>query len=1349
MAKIVPKLNLNKTPQIVENASLVFAKNIKVTKDGSIVRDDGIIEVTAINDILSVNNNQLVGYITYNTCIYLFIYSVIENNSAIYKYDERLNTCIALDTAWHYEGYVNNTCSTQVFGEAIVNLNSDVILIVSEKGNDSLMIPIKYINLNRTSSSDNESIYTQSPRIPIINLIFVKKYTRTIPNGIYQFFVRYEIKKGYYTNWMPCSKEMYSGTQILQDTIQGSVKYINTNSDSTESFIFNVDNLTGQSYGYKSFQIGFILSHDDSTVARAWKHFGFDVHTIYFDYDTDYIEEVNIDDMLDSVYQVYNAKNITNFKNKVYISNYKESDFNPDFSSYAEAIEIELGEHKLNSDTKIYYKDKPIGTLTLPNGELGYTDFLDESDVPEGNTFDELLDKLLIGTYKGDPDVSDPIYDSRDDNTYSLYPKQHTTQYNLKYYYREIGQYMWEDGNEVLANPSYNLGLEIYYIKVKLDNITDPIELTLNKSIYTRDEYWTQGMSADIEKLVLHELAITSDTRLQYYAFDGKGYVYVTDGTNIHKIEYIEYKIHRRHVYNTWMPHSETNVSGYYYFTIDGFTQVRKLDNFIITKFIARKHYTFDFSSLIPFKSYTFYVHYVKETGETTNGYKIREVLATNTDLSLEEGKVIYPKFSNITYPEGYPYCFISIVDTNNNVSQIFNKNNCLDIDSLLLPVNKDIRVYSLSKLNAYIENHPDATKYDVNDIPPTLYANYIYSGKYNVDYPNYFGASGKLVLGEGDKLDDNYNLPDGDPAKISELTDNNAADDYFIVQPNEKNQDNIVLTKCTPYLNGSSFDSFNDMNLLGYVCSVCKPTVNEDTWYISGSDVYSHNSWYSGNGHGLDLTPLDSESDINYASTDLFIVYSEFNLNYLSLSQEISTRVIGLTKSTSASDDSSVKVKRLVSSFESLILADIYELKSMYKDYRKKLFFPKEDDTITVFNNTIRASEVHSDEGVTYILKFEATQYYNVPTNKGYITNLKAIADKILVHTQDSLYSFSGSSKLDTNNGNAQLSESDPFDTGITELFGSEHGFVGLEDNRHTMISYDGYFFFDKDAKTIYDYSGQGLVLLSDPLERLLSFRNITDVIFANDYYNDRFFMLIKFNGGIQCNISFNYKQKTFVSLHDFDFEDSVATKVNCYFIKNNKFFVVDKNTKVYDEDITFIDSLLPRELIVEETDNSTRYASIVDVIFNDNFERIKTLDYINWIGSIISENFKNNNYFIATEPAVYSDYSVDKLRVYSDSCSTELIDVSQKDYHNADKEDYPNKNRLNDYKLPSFNNGVWTFNYLRNVFSKKNPTSGTLNPSMLSDNRSLIYGKYFVVRFVFEANSEFKLENVSINAN
>ena len=42
MAQIVPKLNLNKTPSIVENNSLVFAKNIRLDVDSTIHKDYGI-----------------------------------------------------------------------------------------------------------------------------------------------------------------------------------------------------------------------------------------------------------------------------------------------------------------------------------------------------------------------------------------------------------------------------------------------------------------------------------------------------------------------------------------------------------------------------------------------------------------------------------------------------------------------------------------------------------------------------------------------------------------------------------------------------------------------------------------------------------------------------------------------------------------------------------------------------------------------------------------------------------------------------------------------------------------------------------------------------------------------------------------------------------------------------------------------------------------------------------------------------------------------------------------------------------------------------------------------------------
>ena len=81
MARIVPKLNLNKTPQIVENYSLIFAKNIKVLKDGCIVKDNGIKDITPLRYYTSTGYT-IVGCIPYNTCIFVFMYNT--RNSLIY-----------------------------------------------------------------------------------------------------------------------------------------------------------------------------------------------------------------------------------------------------------------------------------------------------------------------------------------------------------------------------------------------------------------------------------------------------------------------------------------------------------------------------------------------------------------------------------------------------------------------------------------------------------------------------------------------------------------------------------------------------------------------------------------------------------------------------------------------------------------------------------------------------------------------------------------------------------------------------------------------------------------------------------------------------------------------------------------------------------------------------------------------------------------------------------------------------------------------------------------------------------------------------------------------------------------
>ena len=77
MAQIVSKLNLNKTPTVVEPNSLIFAKNIRLDVDGSIHRDYGVFP-------MSVHENNAHKLINYKNIINRIIAdvnkSIVENN---------------------------------------------------------------------------------------------------------------------------------------------------------------------------------------------------------------------------------------------------------------------------------------------------------------------------------------------------------------------------------------------------------------------------------------------------------------------------------------------------------------------------------------------------------------------------------------------------------------------------------------------------------------------------------------------------------------------------------------------------------------------------------------------------------------------------------------------------------------------------------------------------------------------------------------------------------------------------------------------------------------------------------------------------------------------------------------------------------------------------------------------------------------------------------------------------------------------------------------------------------------------------------------------------------------------
>ena len=92
MSRIVSKLNLNKTPQLVENNSLVMAKNIRLLEDGSIGPDTSLQDIQANNFNITVDYvGQIVGlnnkvYIFKESCAVLYNSTVVSHIKNNYYY---------------------------------------------------------------------------------------------------------------------------------------------------------------------------------------------------------------------------------------------------------------------------------------------------------------------------------------------------------------------------------------------------------------------------------------------------------------------------------------------------------------------------------------------------------------------------------------------------------------------------------------------------------------------------------------------------------------------------------------------------------------------------------------------------------------------------------------------------------------------------------------------------------------------------------------------------------------------------------------------------------------------------------------------------------------------------------------------------------------------------------------------------------------------------------------------------------------------------------------------------------------------------------------------------------------
>lgn len=1351
MANIVPKLNLNRTPNTVQNNSIVFAKNIRIDVDGSIHKDYSIeslqkkgvvfhdnLLTRIISDFTNENTDVAKYYLGIleisNTSSYSII-KVIPDNKSFYvllnisvyndnkyiivKFDEEDDLFYPCDCNWSYNGGV-------ITGSVINNLLGETILIIAEK-KDNDNIPLKCINLSKSSHNDDESIYTQTPKIPITNLIYTGDFKFSIPNGVYQFFIRYKIRDNFYTNWFPASKELFAGNKHTTNTILGTLSYHVDNINSDNSFIFAVQHLINNNIAnFENFQIGFIVSNDGAIKGRVWKHFSFSTTQINFDYKASEAEEVEVTDFTTPIFNVYNVGNICSFKNKLYISNYKETDFNQELQSYAKNINIDIcyKQQNINSqDNSIIYNNNIC--------------VLDDNNNIKG----------LCLNYVGDKDLNEL--------TRSTFNNVFLKAINVKDTYNETVECAYYIGNNL---GSANTGI---YLKVnkKTSNINNPTKIILEDYMGDDNKY---DLSYGTEGQLNKSIAEFVDRFIAYYNFgyiSKNNYEFFSNGSNNNNNYFNESKYLKNHNDKIDIIIIRLANDNYNKNKTDTYDEINidiNINSLLVTNNIIP---IINNTTLIPYQTYRFYIHYVKETGETTNGYFIQEIEIENKDNSCDY--IIYPTFNKVSIPNGYAACFFSIAHVKNQTSVVYNIGN----EGLIFEG-------TCFELNTRLFNFNSNPKIGLKDNENTnnIFVEGSYYNSNDTTYCRYFGAEGIVTF-------KSYDIND----TITNVLTNKKV--FIINNYNNVDETNLELIKCTPYIQGNAYENSNNCNLLGYICSIYPlDRTNTTTIYTDSSNIYKKNN-ANESIYKLKLTEYNKYKetdsiyyntnfigDLNIITTEPTLIYSNFNLNYIELSESLKYNYITyFNKSESATDSKDHKNEtKFFNLFSSQLLSTIYKLDSVYYNYTRKTYSTYNKNNVYKFDNTVRSSKLSGDEDKLSIFEFDADDYYNIPTNRGKITNLISVGDVILVHTRDSMFKFTGSNTLQSNTGEIQQTETDVFQTGISEVFGSDFGFAGLQNKNAAITTEAGYIFYDEDSKIIYMYSGNGqIVKLSDSIEKLFRYNTLTTVSFANDYYNNRFFTCLHFySGNVTISYSFNQESKSFVSLHDFKFNESFNTKTKCYFIDNNSKNIcrIDKssyglyrhlsiNDDIYPYNKTTITQHYQDSKNMDKSINVDLFNSIVDIIENINYENVKTLNYINWSCSIINDEFpiyKNNAEHFNALASLDTAYPCKTITIYTDTCSTESLDCSKisNDKSIRDINQYPY------YKYPRYNQGFWTLNYFRNILNTDDKFKyldqnydNRVGAAYRSDNNSLIEGKYFVTRFTFDYDKDFKLETINFN--
>lgn len=1471
---ITPKLSLNKHPKDCDPLSLVNATNVKVTNDLTLISNEEDLKRNEI--IYNTLNNEfggsvysIIGIIPCNDEIIIFASG--QATSTIARYNEKENKCKII-----YNGYLLNNIN-KIKGTFTYNINNDLIIAVSLY-NTKADEPLRVFNLgkfndaNIDSSQFNNTISSIIPEVKlpsITNHYYVKG---SCYKGWTYLYIRFKINKTDYTQWYNFGYPIFVDDIYRQQIFRYCFYQYRTGRNNAETDLYNVDDVDGHSavpmdgFGtgcydgfsnnseisnttfainlnfnsfnnFSQYQLGFVCASKAYT--KAFITNDINISDTNYIFNPKYLSEGSITEFITAYYNYYNVKNIINYKNRLYISNYKEQTLNKKIDqSIIDRVSISLKVNTTNFAFSSTNKDtvstlKQIVTLTekrkdvrsgqeqLKTPKQYFLDINSISDITNQSIpFNKILNvdnsiDLIVKITKEETttnkviaiDTINIIKDPSDNSTLPGYCKikieedvydsieycfetdvdsngNHTnfkifdaTNYIISFQKKCIDTISSFNDRlkESTLIPGEVYSFYIHYID-KYGHATNGYRINNKTYITTNtgDGYFipikiylpvqnlTEGYIAVNEKYTLKEFKdlLNTDGNLNIYSFNKYTNKLISSGSAANKKDVKNYllslygdlfadsttkydDIKIANIFNSGSVNrvSTGNFGVYINENNERLFKIPEEEYYSTYEGIVNYKYGLQVTVKIPedyigyFISYEKFESTKKVTGFLTNK-DAREISAI--EYNIGEGATFKNYENNKVSSDMYLYS--STFDIKDSLSTDYNfirikaksTKYCKYNDSGNITVTtegNDGFIAEISKSDILYRNSSINYAYDLNKslINYTVIQDKIYP----ID--NY-----KLVVADSVK-DDRGGLSTA--IKLKNIESLFISDDKYRV--------NTYIASLYNYHNKLYINKEKTLIRIGNInyASGTISTIIENGF--NGVYTYDGVIVYNGNGimfnsennnlynirgklsrsvpdnsdKNVGLSVLDETSEKVFHLNIPFLNYIQFPVidTYYYESKYFNNNPQNVIFSIMKPDEQDVDAKGYWSGLivEPKNSIDLFSnsqgsqddfIPTVYNNYRDDIL------NITQFDKTIRRSNVIQDESaVNAWRQFPIEGYKNINENKGIITNLVGIGVYLLAHTEHSLFMFNGDATLQTKDKSLQLLQPDAFDTNYVEVFTSDLGFGGLQDDLSFVVDQFGYIFYNNDFTRFYKFDNGQLSLIDQDIYLYLQDNKPTNVRFGNDKFNKRLLISLKLSNNTTKTLSYNYELGNFVSFHDYNFIQGYNTKSKLYLVSGND---------LYNDIYNFTD--VKSYGTYESLNFSTTYPSSISIILNEDYDAIKFLEFIKYNVRKVSKS----NSLVSISPVKESmqPYAGDILEIFSEFTNTGEIDI------NIDT-----TNKFNRYSKPWFELGNWNFNYFRNKISTYNGSG--------SDKLTRIYGNYIVIKFTFDNKDKVCIEFENLN--